>query len=359
MGRVDILHREIDEPVARHRRWSLRVHLRGAGDALTVDLELRVRLIRRARRAGRPAEYSLVERQDLVDAARVHLGPGEAVRRLRPKAAHPGGLPAGDECPRRILEDGHPALVADIERRRGDGPAGCLDLGAQRLGVVGADVEHPRGRLVGRLCAADPGDILAVAAGEGVATVLRVLIDFDVPPEDRRVEASCRSRIRRRKIDPRWLVDHGRRDLCHDHVLRNVESARRAPGAGGMTALSHRGSDRPESGDASGHASAGTAAGTPAVARDRVASNDPIVTSPKPITIGTVSVSFRTRTPRIAATAGLTYAITVARTGPISSINAANRMNAAAEQTTPSTTSEMRTFGLSTAVGHCVTAMGA
>ena len=52
--------------------------------------------------------------------------------------------------------------------------------------------------------------------------------------------------------------------------------------------------------------------------------------------IPSVNRSARTRTPSAAATAGFTYVITVARTGPISPISAKNRRNATAVQTTAS-----------------------
>ena len=48
-------------------------------------------------------------------------------------------------------------------------------------------------------------------------------------------------------------------------------------------------------------------------------------------------------TPRTAATAGLTYVITVARTGPISAISLKKRMNASAVQMTASVTTEATT----------------
>ena len=53
--------------------------------------------------------------------------------------------------------------------------------------------------------------------------------------------------------------------------------------------------------------------------------------------IPTVKSSPSTRTPSTAATAGLTYVMTVARTGPISAISAKKTRNAIAVQTTAST----------------------
>ena len=53
------------------------------------------------------------------------------------------------------------------------------------------------------------------------------------------------------------------------------------------------------------------------------------------------------------------YVITVARTGPISPISAANRMNAAAVQIVPRTTTDTMTLVDSGAAGHWSTATGA
>ena len=60
----------------------------------------------------------------------------------------------------------------------------------------------------------------------------------------------------------------------------------------------------------------------------------------KPRSIGGVRVSPSTSTPSTAATAGLTYVMTVARTGPASRMSAAKTTNARAVQTMPSMTSE-------------------
>ena len=72
----------------------------------------------------------------------------------------------------------------------------------------------------------------------------------------------------------------------------------------------------------------------------RVASTDPVITSTSPRPMTGVNVSDSTATPTIAATAGLMYVMTVDRTGPISPISAANRMNAAAVQTVPRTSTD-------------------
>ncbi|HEY5496046.1 MAG TPA: hypothetical protein VIK16_05260 [Candidatus Limnocylindrales bacterium] len=73
----------------------------------------------------------------------------------------------------------------------------------------------------------------------------------------------------------------------------------------------------------------------------------------------TVKVSWRTSTPSTAATAGFTYVMTVARTGPISVIRAANRRNAAAVQTIARVTTEASTSDEGIAAGRCATAIGA
>ena len=60
--------------------------------------------------------------------------------------------------------------------------------------------------------------------------------------------------------------------------------------------------------------------------------------------IPTVNGSSRIATPRSAATAGFTYVITVARTGPTSAISAKNSTNASAVQTTASVSTDAITF---------------
>src|SRR5882757_9762963 len=77
----------------------------------------------------------------------------------------------------------------------------------------------------------------------------------------------------------------------------------------------------------------------------RVASAEPRITSAKPIPIATVNVSLSTNTPSTAATAGLTYVITVARTGPISSMRAAKTRKPAAVGTIARMAIDARTFG--------------
>src|SRR5690606_1707434 len=82
--------------------------------------------------------------------------------------------------------------------------------------------------------------------------------------------------------------------------------------------------------------------GSRVAARDRrVASADPRRTSTNPTSMPNVNGSLRKTTPRTTATAGLMYVITVARTGPASSISLKKIRNATAVQSTPSTTIEM------------------
>ena len=69
-----------------------------------------------------------------------------------------------------------------------------------------------------------------------------------------------------------------------------------------------------------------------ASAPDPVASTQPPSTSAKPTIIPAVRCSPSTATPSTAATAGFTYVITVARTGPTSAIRAKKTMNASAVQ---------------------------
>src|SRR5262245_39012896 len=75
----------------------------------------------------------------------------------------------------------------------------------------------------------------------------------------------------------------------------------------------------------------------------RVASTDPSSTRANPAPIETVKCSWRIVTPSTAATAGLTYVMTVARTGPISPIRAKKSRNAKAVQTTASATTDATT----------------
>src|SRR2546425_6330697 len=97
-----------------------------------------------------------------------------------------------------------------------------------------------------------------------------------------------------------------------------------------------------------------TASGVPPVARMQPAS-----TSAKPITMPTVSRSFRSVTPSAAATAGFTYVITVARSGPTSLISAKKIRNAAAEQTTARPTTDSTTCADGNVEGQFAAASGA
>src|SRR5450756_748379 len=111
------------------------------------ELELRVRRLTLAHlpRGVGPAEHVAVERDGLLDAARVELGPTERVWPAGGEAAHAQRLPRRDERSGGILEHGHAALVGDIERRRDNRAAAGLYLGGQILGVVGADVLNRTG----------------------------------------------------------------------------------------------------------------------------------------------------------------------------------------------------------------------
>src|SRR5439155_13550366 len=104
--------------------------------------------------------------------------------------------------------------------------------------------------------------------------------------------------------------------------------------------------------------STAAARGSGAVRPGRVASVSPTTTRAKPSPIPTVNVSLRTRTPRIAATAGLTYVMTVARTGPISSMRAANARNAAAVHTTARIRTDATTLEDGRTDGSCTAAIG-
>jgi len=73
----------------------------------------------------------------------------------------------------------------------------------------------------------------------------------------------------------------------------------------------------------------------------------------------TVSGSFRSDTPSTAATAGFTYVITIARTGPTSLISAKKIRNAAAEQTTARPKTDSTTWAEGNLEGQLAAASGA
>ena len=83
------------------------------------------------------------------------------------------------------------------------------------------------------------------------------------------------------------------------------------------------------------------------------------MTSPNPKPMTGVKVSLRTATPRSAATAGLRYVTTVARTGPTWSISAQKRRKADAVQTTARIRTEPSAAGLGMTAGRCTNAIGA
>jgi hypothetical protein len=89
-----------------------------------------------------------------------------------------------------------------------------------------------------------------------------------------------------------------------------------------------------------------------------VASAEPTRTSPKPAIIAGVRCSSRITTPSTAATAGFTYVITVARTGPTSAISAKKQTNAIAVHTTASPTTEPIAFADGVSVGRVKAAIG-
>src|SRR5262249_55640995 len=89
-----------------------------------------------------------------------------------------------------------------------------------------------------------------------------------------------------------------------------------------------------------------------------VASTEPTRISTNPATIGSVSGSPRNATPSATATAGLTYVMTVARTGPTSSIRAKKTRNATAVHTTASTRTAASTVGAGHRPGNCARPTG-
>src|SRR5206468_10770960 len=90
-----------------------------------------------------------------------------------------------------------------------------------------------------------------------------------------------------------------------------------------------------------------------------VASTQPTSTRANPITMPVVMCSPRTATPRTAATTGLTYVITVARTGPTSAMSAKKSKKASAVQTTARPTTDSSTCADGLEAGQCVAANGA
>src|SRR4051812_47782782 len=90
-----------------------------------------------------------------------------------------------------------------------------------------------------------------------------------------------------------------------------------------------------------------------------VASTQPARISAKPTSIPALRCSLRMVTPSTAATAGLTYVITVARTGPTSAIKAKKTRNASAVQTTASPSTDSTTCDEGTVDGQRIAANGA
>src|SRR5258708_35188493 len=95
-----------------------------------------------------------------------------------------------------------------------------------------------------------------------------------------------------------------------------------------------------------------------AARRRRVARIEPAITSTNPTAMPTVKFSRSTVTPSNAATAGLMYVMTVARTGPIAAIRAKNRTNASAVQTIASTATDSIAPTGGTDCGHFSAAHG-
>src|SRR5438552_2197418 len=148
---VDVADREVHQPVARHLGWNHRLHFLAAGDALTAELEFRVRrLVRTHRlRLWAPAKHLLVEGDRLLDAPRAELGPAERVGIAhRHLTVHRATLPGRDDRATGILEGGHPALVSHVERRRNDLSTRGLYLLGQGVDIIGGDIDRPRGRRV-------------------------------------------------------------------------------------------------------------------------------------------------------------------------------------------------------------------
>src|SRR5689334_6471532 len=122
---------------------------------------------------------------------------------------------------------------------------------------------------------------------------------------------------------------------------------------------------------AAGSGAASTAAATPSqslrIPQDSatgsgplpVASTQPARIRAKPTSIPALRCSLRIATPSTAATAGLTYVITVARTGPTSAISAKKTRNASAVHTTASPTTDSTTCADGIVAGHLTAANGA
>jgi len=91
----------------------------------------------------------------------------------------------------------------------------------------------------------------------------------------------------------------------------------------------------------------------------RVASTEPMRISANEMTTAAVMRSPSTAAPRATATAGLTYVITVARTGPTSAISLKYSTNARAVQTTASPASAPSTWADGMTRGQVSAAAGA
>src|SRR5712692_1421294 len=198
---VDVRHREVREPVARHLSWDHWIHLHAAGDAFAVDLEFRVLTLALAHVAllRAPSEQLLVEGLGLLEAACVQLGPAISIGLADDqRARHLARLPYADGASGRVLDDGHRALRADSHRLHHHAAAGGVGVYARGRCVSGRDVDLPCGRSVRRHLAADPRHILATDPCHPIPAVLRVGIDLDIPPEQLRVELTRSLGIRAR-----------------------------------------------------------------------------------------------------------------------------------------------------------------
>src|SRR5713226_1602511 len=174
---VDVRHREVREPVARHLSRDHWVHLHAAGDAFAVDLEFRVLTLALAHVAllRAPTEQLLVEGLGLLEAARVQLGPAISVGFADDqRARHLARLPHADRASGRVLDDSHRALRPDSLRLHHHAAAGGLSLLGRVRCVSGRDVDQPRGRGVRRHLAADPRYVLARDPCHPIPAVLRV-----------------------------------------------------------------------------------------------------------------------------------------------------------------------------------------
>src|ERR671910_67876 len=219
------------------------------------------------------AEHGRIQRP-----RRVGVGGDEVVADQRPGHGHhlaadePAALPEAELGPHRVLDDGHAALVGDVDRLHDDGAAGVGDPPDRGVAVAGGQVDVPPeqgGLRVGVL--GQGGHPPAAQQALGVAHRLR-WPDLEVPAEQGPVEAHRPLQVGDAEVDP------GRGAV---RLVLGDEAHRRSSGRGAQPWLPGGRSDHHEyawslpplpddgGGLPPGHGRAGRAAAVPAADRPR------------------------------------------------------------------------------------------